>query len=607
MRSKAAGDRTAFRLATGLFLRRLLDNDLISPHTDRRESLALLYASVLSLALIVTFLLSTTYLAAFIQLPGPAALSALSDRFLFIGASIAMGALAALMVWDALALEPRDTAILGPLPLSAHTIARAKLTAAVIFGAVLTIALNAVPILVYPVFLTLNIRGTSAGALLRLMAGQATAVTMGGLFGFFGILAIRGLVRLLLGEHAFWRVSSAVQSALVVSMVTALLLAPTVSATHVRRWVDNAHASRWPARPVLWYLGVNETLAGHLLVDIPVVLPPRFTFLSFPKQEDLAARATYRRLQPQFTALASRGWVSFLLMAALALATFLWSNRRLPDRSAGVPSSSRIHAVIHRLAERHTRRDPEAQAGFFFALQTLSRSAPHRTVMAVAAAVGLTHALIVLAQRDRTLVDIPSTSLGVFGISIMLLMALVAGVAYAMTVPAANAGNWTIRMAWLGDERGYLAGVKRAALLLAAVLLVVLLPLHVALLGAFLAVVHSVFSLLVAIAAFDVLFLTYRKLPFACSYVPIENPKLVWPIGVASLIAVTYGLAWVERLSLHTAASAVALDATFAATALLVRAIDRGRRRERTPINFDDRPRLATQRLGLSEHITIHD
>jgi hypothetical protein len=189
----------------------------------------------------------------------------------------------------------------------------------------------------------------------------------------------------------------------------------------------------------------------------------------------------------------------------------------------------------------------------------------------------------------------------------MLLMALVAGVAYAMTVPAANAGNWTIRMAWLGDERGYLAGVKRAALLLAAVLLVVLLPLHVALLGAFLAVVHSVFSLLVAIAAFDVLFLTYRKLPFACSYVPIENPKLVWPIGVASLIAVTYGLAWVERLSLHTAASAVALDATFAATALLVRAIDRGRRRQRTPINFDDRPRLATQRLGLSEHITIHD
>ncbi|HEX3704312.1 MAG TPA: hypothetical protein VHU82_13350 [Vicinamibacterales bacterium] len=603
----AARDRTAFRLVTGLFLRRLLDNDLVSPHTDRRESLALMYASVLSLALIVTFLLSTTYLAAFIQLPGPASLSALSDRFLFIGASIAMGALAALMVWDALALEPRDTAILGPLPIAAHTIARAKLAAAVIFGAVLTIALNAVPIVIYPVFLTLNIRGTPGGTLLRLMAGQATAVTMGGLFGFFGVIAIRGMFRLLLGEHAFWRVSSAVQSGLVVTMITALLLAPTVSATNVRHWVEDAHLSRWPARPVLWYLGVNETLAGHLVVDLPVVLPPRFAFLSFPKQEDLTARAAYRKLRPQFAALASRGWTSFVLMAALALVTFLWSNRRLPDRSAGVPSTSRMRAMTHRLAERHTRKDPEAQAGFFFALHTLSRSAPHRTVMAVAAAVGLTHALIVLAQRDRILMDVQSIPLGVFGISIMWLMALVAGVAYAMTVPAAPSGNWNIRMAWLGDERGYLAGVKRAALLLVAGLLLVLLPLHVALLGIFFAVGHSVFSLLVAIAACDILFLTYRNLPFACSYVPIENPKLVWPIGAASLIVATYGLAWVERLTLHTATSAVAIDATLAAIALMVRSIDRARRRRRLPINFDARPRLATQRLGLSEHITIHD
>ena len=50
----------------------------------------------------VTFFVSTSYLSAFVQLPGPTALSALSDRFLFIAASIAISALAALMVWDAL-------------------------------------------------------------------------------------------------------------------------------------------------------------------------------------------------------------------------------------------------------------------------------------------------------------------------------------------------------------------------------------------------------------------------------------------------------------------------------------------------------------------------
>ena len=89
------------------------------------------------------------------------------------------------------------------------------------------------PSVLYPVFLTLNIRGMRGAALLRLMAGHATTVMMAGLFGFFGILALRGTLRLLLGERPFRRVSSGVQSALVVCMVTALLLAPTVRATDV--------------------------------------------------------------------------------------------------------------------------------------------------------------------------------------------------------------------------------------------------------------------------------------------------------------------------------------------------------------------------------------
>ena len=232
MKPLAGGDDAmTFRLVTRLFLRRLIDNDLISPHADRHQSLAVLLGFVVSLAVFVTFFLSTPYLSAFIQLPGPAALSALSDRFLFIAASIAISALGALMVWDALALEARDAAILGPLPIAARTITHAKLTAAIVFGAVLTVALNAVPSVLYPAFLTVNIRGIAGATILRLIAAHATTVTMAGLFGFFGILAIRGILRLLLGDEAFRRASSGVQSALVVSMVTALLLAPTVRAT----------------------------------------------------------------------------------------------------------------------------------------------------------------------------------------------------------------------------------------------------------------------------------------------------------------------------------------------------------------------------------------
>lgn len=599
----SADKATAFRLVTRLFLRRLIDNDLISPHADRHESLAVLSALIVSLAVFVTFFLSTNYLAAFIQLPGPAALSALSDRFLFIAASIAISALAALMVWDALALEPRDAAVLGPLPIAARTISRAKLAAAMIFGAGLTVGLNVIPSVLYPVFLTLNIRGIRGTTVLRLIAGHATTVTMAGFFGFFGILAVRGLLRLVLREQAFGRVSSSIQSALVVGMITGLLLATTVGAADVRSWVGNTMLPRWPARPVLWFLGVHETVAGHLLADIPIVLPPRFSFMAFPTQEDQAARATYRALLPHFPVLAKRAWLSLPLVTALALATFLWTNRRLPDRAAGVPASSPIRAGIRRMAESYTQDDPEAQAGFFFALQTLTRSAPHRTIMATALAVGLTHAFVVLAQANAHLSEIQSIPLGVFGISVLTLLAVLAGVVYAVTVPAVPAANWTIRMAWLGDERRYLAGVKRAAMVLVAVSLVLLLPLHIALLGIVVALLHSLFSVLFATAALDLLFLSYRKLPFACSYVPLENPKLVWPIGFTSLLLVTYGFATAERWALRTAAGAIGFGVTLAATGLLVSALDRARRREPRPVNFDEPPALATQRLGLFEHI----
>jgi hypothetical protein len=591
-----------------LFLRRLIDNDVISPHADRHESLAVLGALVFSLAVFVTFFVSTEYLAAFIQLPGPTALSALSDRFLFISASIAVSALATLMVWDALAVEPRDAAILGPLPIPARTITRAKLAAAMVFGTLFAIALNAVPSVLYPVFLTMNLRGMDGRGILQLIVGHATSVVLAGLFGFFGILATRGVFRLIVGERAFRQVSSSAQSALVVCMVTALMLAPTIRKPVVRAWLAGAVPARWPARPVLWYLAVNETLAGHIVAETPVVLPPRFSFVAFPTQQDDASRAAYRVMAPRFAALAHRAWLSVPVVACLAIATFLWNNRRLPEQATHGRARSRLRATIRSLAERLTDGDPETRAGFFFTWQTLTRSAAHRTIVAIAVAAGLTHLLLALATSGVNRVDLPSMPLGLFAIDTMVLASLIAGFRYAVTVPPELASNWTIRMAWLGDERGYLAGVKRAALVaLVTVPLLVLLPLHVALFGFAIAVAHSIFGFMVAMAALEGLFLGYRQFPFACSYVPIENPKLLWPAASATVLLVTYGFADVERWALQTATRTAALGAALGAIVLVITIIDRAKRLERLPVNFDERPARATQRLGLFDRIVNPD
>jgi hypothetical protein len=599
----AVDDATTARLVLRLFLRRLIDNDVISPHADRHESLAVLCALVVSLGVFVTFFVSTDYLAAFIQLPGPTALSALSDRFLFISASIAVSALATLMVWDALALEPRDAAILGPLPIPARTITRAKLAAALVFGTVVAIGLNAFPSVVYPAFLTLNLRGMDGRGVLQLIAGHATSVVMAGLFGFFGILAIRGVCRLIVGERGFRQVSNTVHSALVVCTITALLLAPTVRRAAVRDWVAGAIRAPWPARPALWYLGVNETLAGHIVAETPVVLPPRFSFVAFPKQQDDASRAAYTVLTPQFAQLAQRAWLSVPVVACLAIAMFLWNNRRLPDQATSGRPRSRLRARIRRMAEWLTDGNPETQAGFFFTWQTLTRSAPHRTIVAIAVAVGCTHLLMALATSGVHRLELPFMAPGMFAINTMVLASLIASLRYAVTVPPELPSNWTIRMAWLGDDRGYLAGVKRAALVaLVALPLLVLLPLNVALFGFAIAVLHSIDGFMLATAMLDGLFLGYRQFPFACSYIPVDNPKLLWPAGLVTVLLVAYGFADMERWALQTATRTVGLGVALGGIVLLLKIIDRTNRCERLSVNFDERPAPATQRLGLFEH-----
>ena len=88
---------------------------------------------------------------------------------------------------------------------------------------------------------------------------------------------------------------------------------------------------------------------------------------------------------------------------------------------------------------------------------------------------------------------------------------------------------------------------------------------------------------------------------------PIENPKLLWPAALSTVLLVTYEFADVERWALQTTARTALLFIGLAALALVLKIIDRAQRRERLPVNFDARPALATQRLGLFERVVNHD
>src|SRR5688572_164164 len=127
-------------LLTRHFLRRFLDNDLISPHVDLHENTTLACAAIVSTSLFLSVALGAKFIAGMLM-PGPTAILALTDHFFFIGASMIAMALVAAMQWDALSLDARDTYNLGPLPIAQRAMVRAKIAALVIFATAFAVAL----------------------------------------------------------------------------------------------------------------------------------------------------------------------------------------------------------------------------------------------------------------------------------------------------------------------------------------------------------------------------------------------------------------------------------------------------------------------------------
>jgi hypothetical protein len=327
------------------------------------------------------------------------------------------------------------------------------------------------------------------------------------------------------------------------------------------------------------------------------------------RRDDEQDRSAYRALRANLRSLSRRAWIVVPAVMSLAVVTFVWNNRRLPEQAATRRTHSRTRSALLAIAGRLTRSNPEAQAGYFFTLQALMRNGPHRMIAAVSVAAALTLPSVMLILSSTSLQEqMSSVPLGLLSMQVSVLLVLIGGFRYAVMVPAELVANWSIRMAWSGDERGYLAGGKRAAFLLTVVApSLVLLPVHVALFGPGTALVHALFGCLFGIAARDVLFLSYRRVPFACSYLPLGDPKLLWSGGAAALLIVPYVFAIIERIALTSPARTAALAATLAGLVLTLKVVDRVQRRERQQMDFDERPAPPTQRLGVFESMAIRE
>jgi hypothetical protein len=197
--------------------------------------------------------------------------------------------------------------------------------------------------------------------------------------------------------------------------------------------------------------------------------------------------------------------------------------------------------------------------------------------------------------------DIRSVPLAVFAGQSLLLACVLGGFRHAVRIPAELRASTTFSLAWSGNLTPYVCGVKRAgwiALVLPS--LAGLFIWHALVLGGRLAALHLGVGLAVSSVLMEALFVRYRLVPLASSYVPSDKLTLHGAVGAAAFLSVSFALAGIERFVLTAPIGYLLLVASLVGLAVGVGAFDRAMRRPAAPLDLDESPPLPTQRLSLA-------
>jgi hypothetical protein len=607
----------ATRLLTSHFFDRFLYSDLLAPNGDSQANLALVLAGLAVPGLWLSLGLVFSYSSPFIA-PSERLLMALAHKYQFIAVSMIVMALVATLQWDALGLDARDLANLGPLPVAPADLLRAKALALLMLLAAFAVALNAIPSLAFPAaYLSLVPIGLARAAWLSVVHALVTLAAAA--FGFGVVVGLRSALMALAGPRLFRRLSTVVQFVAVLALVTLFFLIPAGASRAVSSIEQPSLAAQ--ASPPLWFVGAYERLTAPGLLGDPRLLahtrwnlwmktrrrlspdsPVLDKILFRPEDE---ARARYQRLLPALGRFAWRAVAGLALVWGLAAPLFLVSHRRHASRlreamTVNVGRGAGARRLFSGAAMALVVRDPAGQAGFFFTLHALTRSGKHRLHVAGYLALGIALASVTAAGELASGTPAPNLASSLLAVQMTLAFCAVAGLRAAIAVPADLRSNWVFKACWTGGLGNYLAGVRRAAVAMVVVpVLVALLPLHASWWGSALALRHLAVGLLASLVLVEAAFLGCRKLPFTCSYVAKGTLKFLWPAYLAAFLASTYFLAWLERPALQDDQALLRLVIGLVVLVAVLRFYSLWRLRKKPAVVFEEEVDPAAVALGL--------
>ena len=482
------------------FLGRILDGEWSSSPGQWRSAAIGLFSLFLpaGLLLVREGTMNANYASKYLRLTMAAdhagiRAATIADEGALITLIVCVTGLIALLQWQSLFPSGRDYLALASLPVRSSQIFTARFTSMLLFSTAIIAAMNVLPSLIGPIEFGGGWQLDSshwwhAGA-------QALSSGLACLFVFFAIVALQGVLLNVVPASLFTRVSVYVQGAL-----AGLFLLGGFYSWSIKEWRPEIIAKlpefgAW--LPPVWFTGLYQTLTGEG--------------------------------DAFFMTMAQRAVISSGTAVMLALGTYLISYRRYRKLLLESPVRLVTPRVWRWSLLRLLARTPRREAVMDFMAKTLVRSRTHRLLWMVylgaAAAVLLNSSLINGAMFTGSGGWDKALEFLVLFWPLACCVVVLNGFRHVLSVPADLRANWIFQITESQGRAEWMSAVERFVIAYAvAPIYLALFPVAGYVLGWPLAVRMTVLQLLVSLSIFEVLFYSWQKLPFTCSYIPGERP-----------------------------------------------------------------------------------
>jgi len=551
------------------YTRQIFESDVVTSPDDLRRVVLTCLAAVASIGFLVPKLYYKKY--EFLALSDNVDLyrrAIYADQlFLIVMTMLAVAALVTFR-WDSLFPNRQDFLILRPLPVKLSHIYFAKLTT------LCALAFLVIALLTLPCAVSFGsvISGKHDLAPSWLEAGAQTAASFcAGIFVVFALALLQTLLMNVLPLRWYARLSTSVQSLLLVAILCAIPWAVDLpNAVHL---IDLRPA--WTAyAPPLWYLCLYEHLLGRANA-----------FDHF---------------------LAMRGLVA---AGVLFASTFLVStvfHRRYAKRILESEQQTRRtrSSLIERLAER-VAPAPRESAILFFALRSMDRMKQHRMIRLMYAGVGSALVLesgigvILSGALNKGLIRHGAALDAIFALPLALFFFLFTGLRYAFRIPVDLRANWIFRLTAsdaFAEREKALRWIYFCLAVIPAIATTT--PFLIFVTDTWRGLYASVFACLIAIMLIEREIANSDTIPLTCSYLPgkrnILHTGIIYWITV---FAITSVLTAVEAIG---AANPLRAGLELLMLTIVYWRIRQKEHFELPELRFDDLPEPAVATLGLS-------